>query len=315
MHMRAAAVSWAVGADIGGTNVRVAEVSGAGVPGCVLAEPLDPDRAGGSPFGQLIEMIGTLIEKADSGPPAGIGVGATGPVDPERGVISNSHTLPEPYRGPVTGALSDAFGLPVRLENDADAAALGEAWVGAGAGAELVACVTAGTGIGCGLVRRGAIVRGARGGHPEFGHHVVDPSGPVCYCGSHGCVESLASARAIARAATAAGAIAAGDDATEVFARSARDAGCRAVVERARSALAAAVLNLVAIVAPDVVVLTGNGLGDPAAQAELIGVIRNRLDDFLFTPPGGVRVCLSRLRGMAGCIGAARLAFQPGAWS
>jgi glucokinase len=106
--------------------------------------------------------------------------------------------------------------VPVWLENDADAAALGEAWVGAGAGAEVVACITVGTGIGCGVVCRGAIFRGARGSHPEFGHHVVDPSGPICYCGSRGCVESLASAPAIARAAIEAGAVAAGARAADV---------------------------------------------------------------------------------------------------
>jgi glucokinase len=207
-------VAWAVGVDIGGTNVRAAEVSSGGDPGCVLAEPLDPGRA--ETFGQLTDMIGALIEKAGSGPPVGIGIGATGPVDPAQGVISNRHTLPEPFWGPVTDRLSEAFGVPVWLENDADAAALGEAWVGAGAGAEVVACITVGTGIGCGVVCRGAIFRGARGSHPEFGHHVVDPSGPICYCGSRGCVESLASAPAIAARAIEAGAVAAGARAADV---------------------------------------------------------------------------------------------------
>ena len=299
-----------MGVDIGGTNVRVAEVSSAGEPGSVLAEPLDPGRA--DTFGQLTDMIAALIKKIGSGPPVGIGIGATGPVDRARGAIGNRHTLPEPFWGPVTDRLSEAFGVPARLENDADAAALGEAWVGEGAGAEIVACITVGTGIGCGVVCRGVILRGARGCHPEFGHHVVDPSGPVCYCGSRGCVESLASAPAIVRAATEAGAVAPGACAADVFARSALDAACRAVVDRARSALASAALNLVAVGAPDVIVLTGNGLGDPPA---LVAEIGRRLDDFLFTPPGGVCVRLSRLRGLSGCVGAALLAHQPGAWS
>ncbi len=73
-----------------------------------------------------------------------------------------------------------------------------------------------------------------------------------------------------------------------------------------------AVINLVALQAPDVIVLTGNGIGDPAS---LVRDIERRLAGYLFTPPGGVRVCLSHLGGMAGCIGAARLALQPGAWS
>jgi glucokinase len=301
-------VDWAVGVDIGGTNVRVAEVSSAGAPGCVLAEPLDPGRA--EAFGQLTDMIGALLKKVGKRPPAGIGIGATGPVDPERGVIVNRHTLPEAFRGSVVDRLSEAFGLPVRLENDADTAALGEAWVGAGAGAEVLACITVGTGIGCGVACRGAIYRGARGTHPEFGHHVVDPSGPACYCGSRGCVESLASAPALARAAVAAGAAA--DGAADVFAKSQRDPVCRGVIERARCALATAALNLVAMAAPDMIVLTGNGLGDPAAQVD---EIKRRLEDFPFGPRGGVSVRLSRLGGVSGCIGAARLAHQPGGWS
>jgi glucokinase len=305
-------VTWAVGVDIGGTNVRVAQVSGAGVVGCVLAEPVDPGRAGGRPLGQLTDMIGALIEKLAPEPPVGVGIGATGPVDPGRGLISNQHTLPAAFRGPVAGELSEAFGLPVRLENDADAAALGESWTGAATGAEAAACVTVGTGIGCGVVRHGTIFRGAQGSHPEFGHHVVDPAGPACYCGGHGCVESLAAAPAIARAAIEAGAVAAGATAADVFAVAAQDPVCRAIVERARSALASAAINLVALHAPEVIVLTGNGMGQPGTLAD---GIRRRLAGYLFTPPGGVRVCLSRLGGMAGCIGAARLALQPEVWS
>jgi glucokinase len=273
---------------------------------------VDPGRAGGRSFGQLTDMIGALIEKLDPVPPVGIGIGATGPVDPERGLISNRHTLPAAFQGPVAGKLSEAFGIPVRLENDADAAALGESWTGAASGAEVAACVTVGTGIGCGVIRHGKIVRGASGSHPEFGHHVVDPSGPACYCGAHGCVESLASAPAITRAAISAGAAAAGAGAADVFAAVTHNAGCRAVVERARLSLANAVVNLVALQAPDVIVLTGNGIGDPEA---LIGDVRRRLAGYVFTPPGGVRVGLSRLDGMAGCIGAARLVLQPGVWS
>ena len=305
-------MTWAVGVDIGGTNVRVAQVSSTGVAGCMLAEPVDPGRAGGRPLGQLTDMIGALIEKLDPEPPVGIGIGATGPVDPERGLISNRYTLPAAFRGPVAGKLSEAFGLPVRIENDADAAALGESWTGSAAGAEVAACITVGTGIGCGVIRHGKIFRGAQGSHPEFGHHVVDPSGPECYCGAHGCVESLASAPAIARTAIRAGAVAAGAQAADVFAAAPQDAVCRAIVERGQLSLVSAVINLVALQAPDVIVLTGNGIGDPAS---LVRDIKRRLAGYLFTPPGGVRVCLSHLGGMAGCIGAARLALQPGAWS
>jgi glucokinase len=257
-------------------------------------------------------MIGGLLEKLGPEPPVGIGIGATGPIDPEQGQISNRYTLPAAFQGPVAAGLAEAFGLPVRLENDADAAALGESWTGSAAGTEVAACITVGTGIGCGVVRRGRIFRGAHGSHPEFGHHVVDPSGPACYCGAHGCVESLASAPAITRAAIEAGAVAAGAQAADVFAAAVHDTVCCAIVERAQFSLASAVVNLVALQAPEVIVVTGNGIGNPEA---LVGVIGRRLADYAFTPPGGVRVSLSRLGRMAGCIGAARLAFEPEVWA
>ena len=94
--------------------------------------------------------------------------------------------------------LREKYQVAVALENDADAAALGEYWMGAGQGAERVMMVTFGTGIGTGLVLNGKIYRGLRGAHPEGGHILIDPHGPACYCGAHGCWESLASGPAIA---------------------------------------------------------------------------------------------------------------------
>jgi glucokinase len=305
-------VTWAVGVDIGGTNVRVAQVDSTGTAGHVLSEPLDARRGGGRPLAQLTDMIGALLEKSGPERPAGIGVGATGPVDPEKGVVGNVPTLPEQFRGPVADRLAAGFGVPVRLENDADAAAAGESWTGAGAGAEVFACVTVGTGIGGGVIRCGKIVRGPRGWHPEFGHHVVDPSGPLCYCGMHGCVESLASAPAVARAAVEAGALPVGAEAADVFGAAGHDRACRAIVDRAHSAIATAVVNLVALHAPDLVVLAGNGIGNPG---DLVSAIDRRLACYAFTPPGGVRVRLSGLGGVAGCVGAARLVLEPGLWS
>jgi glucokinase len=303
---------WAIGVDIGGTNVRVARVDAAGAVGDALSEPLDAHRGEGRALGQLTDMIGTLLEKSGAERPVGIGIGATGPVDPVRGVISNLHTLPEPYRGPVTSRLAQAFGMPVRLENDADAAAAGESWTGPGSSARIFACVTVGTGIGGGVIHNGKIFRGPGGWHPEFGHHVVDPAGPLCYCGMHGCVESIASGPAIARAAFKAGAVPAEAGAADVFAAADSDPACRAIIDRAHAAVATAVINLVASHAPEVVVLTGSGIGRPA---ELAGQVRQQLDGYRFTPPGGVRVRLSELGGMAGCVGAARLILEPGVWS
>jgi glucokinase len=297
-------MSWAVGIDIGGTNVRVAQVDSAGSVGCVVAEPVDGERRGGAAFGQLTDMVAELIAKAGGEPPAGIGVGASGPVDPREGVIENPYTLPGAYQGCVTKSLADVFGIPVWLENDSDAAALGEAWKGAGAGAQTVVCVTVGTGVGVGVVRNGQIVRGADGSHPEPGHHVVDPAGPLCYCGASGCVESLASGDAIVAEAVRRGVVPPGSSAAEVHAAAATQPECRLIVERSRAVLALAVRNLVVLYAPDVIVLAGNALGDPEP---VLAAARREVSKYTLGPAGGIGLSLSQLAGMAGCIGAARL--------
>jgi len=300
-------MTWAVGIDLGGTNVRAAQVDDTGAVGCVLTERLDPDRSV-IPFAQLIDMTGALIEKAAGERPVGIGIGATGPVDSASGVIRNPDTLPGAFQGSVTDALSAATGLPVWLDNDADAAAVGEAWTGAGAGAQVIVCITIGTGIGVGVVRDGQIFRGTSGSHPEPGHHVVDPSGPVCYCGARGCVESLASSPAVLRAAVEAGALPDGASPADVFAAAGHNPACALIVERARSALCTAVLNLIAIHAPDLVVVTGNGHGE---LDDLLRQARRQVSGYQFAPPG-IDVCASALGGMAGCVGAARMALMSG---
>lgn len=297
-------MSWAVGIDIGGTNVRAAQVDAAGTVGCIGAEPIDGQRRGGAPFAQLIDMVAALIAKVGHEPPAGIGIGASGPVDPRRGLISNPYTLPAAYQGCVTDMLGSVFRIPVRLENDADAAALAESWTGAGAGASTVVCLTVGTGVGAGVIRDGQILRGAAGSHPEAGHHVVDPSGPLCYCGAHGCVESLASGNAIVCAAVRGGILPAGSTAADVFAAAPERPECRHIIERAREILALAVRNLAVLYAADIVVLTGNALGNPHG---VLAAAREQAASYTLGPPGGVRVALSELAGKAGCIGAARL--------
>ncbi len=134
-------------------------------------------------------------------------MGATGPTDARRGVLVNPLTLPGWIEVPVVDRLTNHFGVPACLENDADAAALGEYWAGAArptSQTPAVRClyaITVGTGIGTACIIDGQVYRGANGFHPEGGHQIVDPSGPVCYCGGKGCWESWSSGTAIGRAA------------------------------------------------------------------------------------------------------------------
>jgi glucokinase len=300
--------TWAVGVDLGGTNVRAAEVDDRGSVGLVVSEPVDHHAPAVPAFGQLISVIARVIAHRPD-PPAGIGLGVTGPVDPITGVIANPYTLPASYQGDVRAALRDHFTLPIATENDANVAVLAESRFGVARDRSVIVCITVGTGIGVGVSVRGRLHRGAGMTHPEAGHLAVDPSGPPCYCGVAGCLESLASGSALAEAGRRAGIVGADGSARDVHQAAARgDTGAVALVTRARQSLGIGARNLAAVHAADAVVLTGNGLGD---VGELVATVQSEVDRYPFAPEGGVMVTASGLKGHAGCLGAASLILTP----
>jgi glucokinase len=181
--------------DIGGTKIAIGMVDDGGKVVSRMEAPTDPDR-----YTDSIELIADLLRETASHARAqltGIGIGSTGPVDPVRGEFGDVDFLPG-WRGksPVQD-LAEIFKVRVALENDGDAAALAEAGWGAGRDRTRLIYVTVGTGIGGGIVLDGELYRGVDGAHPEVGHHVVDPAGPACSCGFHGCWESLAAGPAM----------------------------------------------------------------------------------------------------------------------
>jgi glucokinase len=181
--------------DIGGTKIAVGMVDDGGKVVSRMEAPTDPDR-----YTDSIALIAGLLRETASHARAqltGIGIGSTGPVDPVRGEFGDVDFLPG-WRGksPVQD-LAEIFKVRVALENDGDAAALAEAGWGAGRDRTRLIYVTVGTGIGGGIVLDGELYRGVDGAHPEVGHHVVDPAGPACSCGFHGCWESLAAGPAM----------------------------------------------------------------------------------------------------------------------
>lgn len=184
----------AVGVDIGGTRIRVVLVE---PDGRVVAREDAPTKAERG-AAAVIETVSVLIRGlADGGAPAAIGVGISGPVDALTRIVSNPFTLAGWPPTDIRAPLASAFGVPVVVENDANAAALGEWWTGAGRGAHRLVMVTVGTGIGVGLLVDGVVQRGADGRHGEAGHMVLDPAGPPCSCGARGCWEALASGTAL----------------------------------------------------------------------------------------------------------------------
>ena len=295
---------WWVGIDLGGTNVRAAGVDRDGRVLAAKTQPLDSSPLL-EPFGQLVEIV-EGVAKAVGSPPQAIGLGATGPVSSATGIISNPWTLPSSMQGDVRHALQVAFSVGVAVENDANAAALAEAWLGAGRDARTLVCITVGTGIGVGVVNGGRVHRGPDGIHPEAGHLVVDPQGPACYCGNNGCVESLASATALVGRTRALGGPPALLRAEQVVAAaSAGEPVSGRVVQDARRALITAARSLVAVHAADHLILTGGAVPDPRA---LRTETKARLEEFVFAPATGTKVTAADLGGRAGMIGAARLA-------
>lgn len=188
--------------DIGGTKIAVGVVDAGGR---VLARgecPTDAEKGLDDGLKRITDMLRQLTAQT-GGALCGIGIGCTGPVSPLAGKIARVEFLPGWEGANLVEAISQAMGVPAAIENDADAAALGEwAW-GAGRGANTFLLVTAGTGIGVGLILGGKLYRGVGGAHPELGHHVVDPSGPACFCGASGCWESMACGPAMERWAQA----------------------------------------------------------------------------------------------------------------
>jgi len=183
--------------DIGGTKIAAGMVDDTGR---VLSKLESPTAAQRGYSRGLERMIGMLRETARVAGVeiSGIGIGSTGLVYPISGAFGDVDFLPGWQGNNPVEDLARAFHVSVALENDADASALGEASWGAGKGKSRLVYVTVGTGIGGGIILDRQLYRGADMAHPEIGHHVLDPSGPLCSCGFRGCWESLATGPALA---------------------------------------------------------------------------------------------------------------------
>ena len=196
------AMSVTVGIDIGGTKIAGGLVD---LEGMVLARARreTPARSSGGIVSAVIDVVHELAaaaKKSGMGEIQAVGLGAAGLVDETRSIV---HFAPNVNwdEEPLGAEVSAGCGLPVIVENDANAAAWGEFRFGAGRGAHAMVAVTVGTGIGGGIIHRDRLVRGSFGMAAEFGHIVKVPDGRLCGCGKRGCWEQYASGNALLRAA------------------------------------------------------------------------------------------------------------------
>jgi glucokinase len=295
--------------DIGGTKIAVGIVDDAGRVLSKLESPTDAHRGYSNGLERIIGMLQDTVQ--DSGVEiSGIGIGSTGMVYPFSGAFGDVDFLPGWQGNNPVEDLARAFNVTVALENDADASALGEASWGAGKGKSRLVYVTIGTGIGGGIILDGQLYRGADMAHPEIGHHVVDPSGPLCSCGFRGCWESLATGPSLVAwlkmNAPADHRYPADVTAKQICQLAQRgDELARRAVEREAYYLGLGLANLVSLFVPDVIVLGGSVM--KSAALFLDGIRKVISQGCRFVPFEKTELALASLGEDANLIGAARV--------
>jgi glucokinase len=308
-----------IGVDLGGTKL--------------LAGVVDADlnvhhrvfrhaREGKGPD-QLLDALVAAVEEAREaagGEVRAVGFGVPSLVDPATGVANTTVHLP--LRDvPLKDVMAERLGIPVAVDNDANAAMVAEHRHGAAIGATCAALLTLGTGIGGGIVVDGRVVRGAHGGAGEWGHMVIAADGPLCTCGNRGCLEMLVSGTALGRAAHEAAvtlpdsgfgrALAAGRSITGMLATELAHDGdpiARDVVAGMGHYLGVGIGNVVNILNPEVVLVGG---GVIAAGDLLLAPARQVVAERALAPSRDqVRIVPTRFGDASGMIGAAVLAMD-----
>jgi glucokinase len=196
-------IPFAIGVDLGGTNLRIAAVDSNGKVLEKITLGTEVNRGRDRVIYEMCTAIQELATKFrnTTGHLAGIGIGVPGIIEMQTGMLRESPNLPGWQDYPVRQEIEQRLGTRVVLENDANAAALGEKWLGAAANVDDICMITLGTGVGGGIVLQGRIWHGMTGMAGELGHITCNPDGPPCGCGNRGCLEQYASATAVKRMA------------------------------------------------------------------------------------------------------------------
>jgi glucokinase len=289
-----------IGVDVGGTKVAAGIVDRS--TGEITGQTRTPMKSKGTAsegLAAVISAIDFVLKNGGTHPTSveGIGICAPGPLDPQSGVVINPPNLPCWRDFPLSSEVSRVFGLPVKVDNDANAAALAETRWGAGRGYRSVFYATIGTGIGTGIVMDGHIYHGRTGAAGEGGHMTIDFDGVPCVCGKRGCIETLASGPAIVRSALAQFAAnpgqrsaildLAGGDIHAVTcemvgqAYSSGDLISREVLDRTVEFLSVWLGNIVDLLEPEVIIIGG---GVAALLDPFFGQIRERLPNWCLNP-------------------------------
>jgi len=316
----------AIGVDVGGTKVAAGLVRG---DGAILYQTRVPMAATGTAaegLASVREAIDAVLaaQPAARSSIAGIGIGSPGPLDPEGGVIINPRNIPCWRNFPLVAEVVRAFRVKARLDNDGNAAGLGEALWGAGAGHRNVFYVTLGTGVGTAIVLDKRIHHGRTGNAGEGGHVSIDYRGPQCNCGKRGCIEVYCAGPGIARRARervsqgAAGSRIAAQVAgkleeirAETVGEAYRqgDAVARELLEETADLLAVWLGNIVDLLEPDVFILGG---GVSEMLVDFLERMRQRVPRWTINPRSAeIPIVPARYGTESGIAGAAALILAP----
>lgn len=293
-------------ADLGGTHLRMALVDD---DGSIHKQLKQRTPKGDSPDG-IVEALVSAAQQwtSELWSPVAASVMVPGAVDRDKAVIVQAPNLPSLTRFGLKAELQRRLGWPVFLENDANAAAVGEMWLGAARGCTDVISVTLGTGVGGGVILNGKLWRGSHGSAGEIGHTTVDPfSGLKCKCGNTGCLELFASATAIVRMARELGM-------DELIAEKVYDAAQNgnelavSVFKRFGMYLGIGLANLINLIDPQIIVISGGAVnGWDLFASEMYRQVCERA--FRATAQQ-VKIARAECGDNAGLLGAARIALQ-----
>jgi glucokinase len=188
---------FSIGVDLGGTNLRAAAINRSGEVLAKISGVAQLSQGRAAVLADMVDSIVKLREQCGAHELTGVGIGIPGFILIEKGIVVGSNNLPDFEGVPVRDEIEKLLGTRVVLENDANAAALGEKWMGAGKHVDDLVLLTLGTGVGGGIISSGKVLRGFVGMAGELGHITVVPNGNPCGCGNRGCLEKHASATAI----------------------------------------------------------------------------------------------------------------------
>jgi glucokinase len=315
---------FAVAVDLGGTNIRTAAI---GADASLWAKHKEPTLVGQGKAAVLNRLVSTIERTiargwAEGGEPIGVGIGAAGIIQMATGVITESPNFPDWHDVPLRQELAARLPLQLWLENDANAAALGEHWVGVGRGSDNLVCITLGTGVGGGIILEGKLWRGVDGTAGEIGHMSLDSEGARCGCGRMGCLEAYASATGIVRMAreaiaryeptrlqTMADANSEGLTSALVHRAAVQgDSAARRIFHEMGKYLGIALANLVNLLNVELIVLGG---GVTEAWELFIGTAEAEIRQRAFAIPARrVRIARAMWGDEAGLLGAASLVWQ-----